>query len=36
MAFLEAPRFPTDINYSVVGGPMYKTHIVVKTQGLKT
>jgi len=35
MAFMETPRFPTDINYSVVGGPMYKTHIVVKNSGFE-
>lgn len=35
MSFMESPRFPTDINYSVVGGPMYKTHIVVKNSGFE-
>lgn len=33
MAFLEHPRFPTDINYGVVGGPVYKTNIVEKNSG---
>lgn len=31
--FLETPRFPTNINYGVVGGPKYKTHIIEKNSG---
>lgn len=31
--FLEAPRFPTDINYGLTGGPKYKTHIIEKNSG---
>lgn len=33
MAFLETPRFPTDINYGVSGGPKYKTNIIEKNSG---
>lgn len=33
MAFLETPRFPTNINYGVVGGPKYKTHVIEKNSG---
>lgn len=33
MAFLETPRFPTDINYGVTGGPKYKTNIIEKNSG---
>lgn len=33
MAFLESPRFPTNINYGVVGGPTYKTNIIEKNSG---
>lgn len=33
MVFLESPRFPTDLNYGVVGGPVYKTHIIEKNSG---
>lgn len=33
MAFLETPRFPTDINYGVAGGPKYKTNIIEKNSG---
>jgi uncharacterized protein (TIGR02217 family) len=33
MAFLEEPRFPTDINYGVAGGPKYKTNIIEKNSG---
>jgi len=31
--FLETPRFPTNINYGVVGGPKYKTNIIEKNSG---
>jgi len=33
MAFLESPRFPTDLSYGVVGGPTYKTNIIEKNSG---
>jgi uncharacterized protein (TIGR02217 family) len=33
MTFIEAPRFPTDINYGIVGGPKYKTNLIEKNSG---
>ena len=36
MAFLESPRFPTDINYTVVGGVAYLTDIVVSGAGIES
>lgn len=33
MAFLESPRFPIDINYGSVGGPVFKTEIVTYGNG---
>jgi uncharacterized protein (TIGR02217 family) len=33
MAFLETPRFPDDISYNSMGGPMYNTSIVVIRSG---
>ena len=33
MAFLESPRFPTDIAYGSSGGPTYKTGVLVMASG---
>lgn len=33
MAFLESPRFPIDINYGSVGGPVFKTDIITYGNG---
>lgn len=33
MAFLETPRFPDNISYGVVGGPMWITDIVTRSSG---
>ena len=33
MPFLESPRFPIDLNYGSMGGPMFKTDIVVYGDG---
>jgi len=33
MPFLETPRFPVDLNYGSMGGPMFKTDIVVYGDG---
>ena len=33
MAFLEAPRFPIDLNYGSMGGPGFKTDVVVYGNG---
>jgi uncharacterized protein (TIGR02217 family) len=33
MTFLETPRFPVDLNYGSVGGPVFKTDIVVYGNG---
>src|SRR5688572_7217535 len=31
--FLEAPRFPADINYGLTGGPQYNTQIIEQVSG---
>ncbi len=36
MTFLESPRFPTDINYTVVSGVAYLTDIVVSGAGIES
>lgn len=33
MAFLETPRFPVDLNYGTMGGPMFSTDVVVYGNG---
>ena len=33
MAFLETPRFPVDFNYGTMGGPVFKTDVVVFGNG---
>lgn len=35
MAFLETPRFPTDISYRSAGGPRYNTSIVTVANGVE-
>ncbi len=36
MAFLETPRFPDRIAYGAVGGPMFRTELVVSASGRET
>ena len=36
MAFLETPRFPERIAYGAVGGPMFRTELVVSASGRET
>ena len=33
MAFLETPRFPVDLNYGSMGGPVFKTDVVMFGNG---
>ena len=33
MSFLETPRFPVDVNYGTMGGPVYSTDVVVFGNG---
>jgi uncharacterized protein (TIGR02217 family) len=35
MSFLESPRFPEKISYGAVGGPVYKTDVVIVNSGFE-